>query len=135
MRSCKIVLAVAAVVLVPGVAPEVRAHSRYVGEIPNGAVFTCLNCHVSAGGGSRNAFGLAFAANGDLWGTALAGQDSDGDGWSNGAELLDPNGVWRPGQPDPGDSALVANPGSSLSTPVAVAAVTWSAIKSLYRHS
>jgi glucose/arabinose dehydrogenase len=92
-----------------------------VGQIPNGAVRGCLNCHVSPeSGGPRNAFGQQIEAGflsvpGQtgtvLWGPTLAALDADGDGLTNGTELQDPTGAWAVGQPQPGDPAMVTNPG------------------------
>lgn len=95
-----------------------QARDFRVNQIPNGDVFRCQNCHVSAnGGGSRNAFGNAvFSITGgsarEFWTATLANRDSDGDGYSNGTELGDPDGD---GFAD--DGALVTNPGSSASRP------------------
>lgn len=101
-----------------------------VNQVPNGTVATCLTCHVFPGG-PRNAFGTTietyggrgFLLNGDVqWGTVaiaetpgatpktLAEIDSDGDGRTNGEELLDPSGSWRANQPNPGNPALVRSP-------------------------
>lgn len=95
-----------------------------VSQIPNGSKFSCANCHVSpAGGGARNAFGQrveqGFLDNqGNVkWSAALASLDSDGDGFTNGQELQDPNGVWKIGQANPGTSSAVANPGDKNSKP------------------
>ena len=132
MRSRKMALVLTALALVPAIASEVGARSRYVAQIPNGSVFGCANCHADGGSGPRNNFGLAFRDAG-AWGAALAALDSDGDGWTNGSELRDPSGTWQVGQPDPGSPTQVGNPGSTGSTPVAVEALTWGAIKSLYR--
>jgi hypothetical protein len=84
-------------------------------------VYGCLNCHDSpAGGTPRNAFGVTIEENAGIyldffgnvvWQASLASIDSDGDGVSNGAELQDPTGAWRIGQPQPGNPALVTNPG------------------------
>jgi hypothetical protein len=81
------------------------------GQIPNGFVNACANCHVNpAGGGPRNAFGqlvegeflTASGISGNvIWNAALASQDSDGDGFTNGEELGDPAGAWRAGDPAP----------------------------------
>jgi glucose/arabinose dehydrogenase len=92
-----------------------------VGQIPNGSIRGCFNCHVSPeAGGPRNAFGQQIEAGflnppgptgAVVWGAALAALDADGDGLTNGTELQDPAGAWSPGQPQPGDPALVTNPG------------------------
>jgi hypothetical protein len=98
-----------------------------VQQIPNGSENGCANCHNNPGGGGpRNAFGIdvlnQFLDNsGNVeWGPALANLDSDGDGFSNGEELQDPNGTWRTGQPAPGDPALVTNPGNASDFPTSV---------------
>ncbi len=101
-------------------AQSASAHSSYVSQIPNGAAFSCSNCHLDpAGGGTRTSFGEAFRANGDVWNAAVATPDSDGDVYSNGTELGDPNGTWRPGQANP--SGAVYNPGDPNSHPGATA--------------
>ena len=97
-------------------AQNAPAHSGYVSQIPNGAAFNCANCHVNpAGGGTRTTFGEAFRLNGDVWNGSVATPDSDSDGYSNGAELGDPAGSWRPGQVNP--AGLVYNPGDATSHP------------------
>ncbi len=97
-----------------------------VSKIPNGGKFQCANCHTNpGGGGARNNFGQAVdirvTPNGgeDFWSATLASQDSDGDGFTNGQELGDPTGSWRPGQPDPGSFSSVSNPGDFNSRPPA----------------
>ena len=101
------------------------AHGRPFrpGLIPNGNVNRCANCHVRAGGGGpRNAFGQAVrqfvSPNGSerFW-SQVFNLDSDRDGFTNGAELQDPNGTWRAGQADPGDSKLVTKPWDPNSFP------------------
>jgi hypothetical protein len=95
-------------------------------QIPNGAKNGCLNCHISAaGGGNRNAFGTMVErkyldAGGNVkWGPAMASEDPDGDGFTNGQELQDPNGTWKAGQPNPGTGILVTLPGDPASKPTA----------------
>ena len=103
-----------------------------INQIPNGANVPnnngdpCLTCHATFGGSPRNSFGLEIESNflsvpgagGNVqWGPDLAAIDSDGDGFTNGEELQDPNGAWSQGQADPGDPNLVSNPGDAQSTP------------------
>jgi hypothetical protein len=100
----------------------VISQSFRVTQIPNGGINSCQNCHISAlGGGTRNSFGQAVE-NGFLnfqgnvqWGPQLAALDSDGDGFSNGVELQDPNGTWTGGST--GDPSKVTNPGDPSSRP------------------
>ena len=90
-----------------------------VGQVPNGAVNSCNTCH-TADLTVRNAFGqmieqsflVPAGPTGVVqWGPALAAADADGDGRSNGVELLDPNGTWVAGQPNPGSPNDVTLPG------------------------
>jgi hypothetical protein len=95
--------------------------------IPNGDVNSCSNCHVnSRGGGRRTPFGqdvrdfIRGGSCAEFWEAELAALDSDGDGRSNGEELLDPSGLWRPQEsPCPGDPARVTNPGAADDPPPA----------------
>ncbi len=102
----------------------------------------CNLCHVSGGGSARNQFGLDVEAlvtvNGRevFWTPELAALDSDGDGFTNGEELGDPEGTWEAGDDPPGDAARVTNPADVESRPpepVATAArpSTWARIKAL----
>lgn len=94
-------------------------------EIPNGHKFECSNCHISSvGGDDRNLFGQTVeeefltqpgAGGHVIWGAALAALDSDGDGFTNGEELQDPNGTWSSGSI--GNASLVTNPGDPNSHP------------------
>ncbi|MGE3311501.1 MAG: CHRD domain-containing protein [Limisphaerales bacterium] len=102
-----------------GVPLLASARDFRVSRLPNGATFSCANCHVSQfGGGARNPFGQAVEAivrgpaNVAFWSSTLAALDSDGDGTANGAELGDPEGD---GQATPG--ARVTNPGNAASRP------------------
>lgn len=100
-----------------------EARSFRVSQIPNGNVNRCANCHLNtAGGGPLTPFGIEvsnnFLKNGDVvWNSTLASIDSDGDGFTNGQELQDPNGTWRIGNNNPGESSLVSNPGNANSIP------------------
>ena len=105
------------------------AQSFRPGEIPNGTKFSCANCHINPGGGGpRNAFGQKVesgfltapgSAGHVKWGPDLASLDSDGDGFTNGQELQDPNGEWTTGSGPIGDQSLVTNPGDPNSHPEA----------------
>lgn len=95
-----------------------------VNQIPNGAKFSCANCHVSAsGGGARNVFGQLVERkyldfNGNVkWNAAMAAEDPDGDGFTNGQELQDPIGAWGAGDKAPGSANLVTNPSDKNSKP------------------
>lgn len=113
--------------LLAGTTALIVARSFRVGQIPNGNKNACANCHVNpAGGGPRNIFGAEVGQNhltepggaGQVkWSPALAALDSDGDGFTNGQELQDPEGSWSPGQPAPGNPALVTNPGDATDFP------------------
>ena len=60
--------------------------------------FSCATCHDGSPGlASLNSFANDFRAAGNTWTVALCEKDSDGDGASNGAELLDPDCDWAEG--------------------------------------
>lgn len=115
-----------AVCLLLGAASNAEARSFRTAQIPDGGSL-CTNCHTSAAGGARNAFGndillnyldgngTASRADDDvLWGPELAALDSDGDGYTNGEELGDPLGLWAIGDANP--STIPTNPGLASST-------------------
>lgn len=95
---------------------SLSARDFRVGQVPNGNSFNCFTCH-NGYGGSRNDFGKEIEANyldnsgNVVWGPELAALDSDADGGTNGTELQDPTGAWTIGDANPGDAALVTNPG------------------------
>jgi uncharacterized protein (TIGR03382 family) len=100
-----------------------EARAFRVTQLPNGVAFACATCHTTPSGGARNSFGTAvsdgittsvFTAPAG-WGPLLAGLDSDGDGFTNGQELGDPNGTWAVGDPNPTFDAT--NPGDPSSFP------------------
>lgn len=108
---------------------QLQASAFRVAQLPNGSKFGCVNCHVSPnGGGPRNSFGQLVAAKyldnqgSVIWGPAIAAEDADGDGVSNGVELQDPTGAWRFGQTAPGVLNNVSNPGDRNSKPTSIKA-------------
>jgi len=109
-----------------------EARSFRTAQVPNGTTIGCVLCHTSpAGGGPRNKFGqdvgaITGSASRPFWTAALAEKDSDGDGFSNGVELGDPEGDfttiagWAPTRPgDASSKPVVENqPPQFTSTPV-----------------
>lgn len=112
-------------VLLVSMSSVVEARPFRVAEIPNGEHRSCETCHETDGGIIFNAFGSDVrsflvgdgAASGRHvdW-AALAGRDSDGDGFTNGQELGDPDGTWRSGDADP--ASVPSAPGDPGSVPV-----------------
>lgn len=103
-----------------------------VAEAENDAGLTrpCITCHNNADGGTGctrpplngtapclNPFGEDFDDNRFTWDATLALMDSDNDGFTNGQELQDPDGTWRPGQTPPGIPEGVTRPGFATDTP------------------
>lgn len=117
-RAARFAAFAAGILAFAGAIDRAGAFPSRVSNLPNGSVNSCHNCHMSPfGGDDRNPFGQAVEALIPIVGENFWGQmgihetDSDGDGISNGAELQDPTGAWRPMMPQPGDPALVTNPG------------------------
>ncbi|KAF0708003.1 hypothetical protein As57867_006459, partial [Aphanomyces stellatus] len=82
-------------------AATASAYRTYIAKFPNGDKVAGVAAigHVDPkGDGPRNPFGLAFAAAGKEWTTALCQADSDGDGATNGQELGDPCCTWKAGE-------------------------------------
>ncbi len=128
---------------------DAQARGFRGGMVPN-AVDGCNTCHTTGGGTPRNAFGVAVeelvspGAGGDevFWGPELAALDSDGDGFTNGEELGDPDGTWQAGDDAPGVSEDLGHPGDSELVPnlpeppepTAVEESSWGTIKRLGRQ-
>lgn len=94
-------------------------------QLPNGGVNSCLNCHGTMNGGyPLTSFGQQVLSSGltgeNVNWQALYDLDADGDGFTNGQELLDPNGEWSPGMADPGNSSDVTKPYDAESKPLSV---------------
>lgn len=99
------------------VATQVEARSNRMSQVPNARSFGCNVCHTTGGGTPRNSFGLTveglFLLQGSVqWGTELANIDSDGDGFTNGQELGDPEGTGTAV-----DGAETSHPGDPSSYP------------------
>jgi len=81
----------------------------------------CNACHTTGGGSARNPFGLDVEAivqgstRDPFWSADLAALDSDGDGFTNGEELRDPDGDGTPNS-----RARASRPGSANSVPSSV---------------
>ena len=100
---------------------RVQARNFRVSQMPNGFENGCSNCHFNpGGGGSRNDFGedvnglVSRGGQEEFWTSALALLDSDGDGFTNGEELGDPDGDGVPGR-----TVNISIPGIDGSTPAA----------------
>ena len=79
-----------------------EAREAYLRDVPS--PFGCTTCHDEPrrgmGAPFRNGFGFDYVMARQNW-SAFCQLDSDRDGLANGIELLDPQCVWRPGQPRP----------------------------------
>ncbi len=74
----------------------IHARPNYVNRIPTS--FSCSTCHINpGGGGARTVFGNAYRNN-RQW-DQLCPLDSDGDSFTNGEELNDPDCEWGLGDP------------------------------------
>lgn len=134
MRALAPLLALA---LILGPQPgQAKGFRRF--QVPNGDRIGCALCHRDPqGGGRRNLFGeqveARFLIDGNVdWGPGLAAEDADGDGASNGEELGDPLGRWRPGDPAPTQIGLPSLPYDADSRPPttsAIRATPWARVK------
>lgn len=94
------------------------ARPAFVQRIPNGSGVSGVQAlgHVAtSGGGTLNAFGQAFEAQGLAWTSALCEADSDGDGATNGEELGDPCCQWTQTAPTTLRSSSITHPGKANS--------------------
>jgi len=94
--------------------PPVEARSNRQAHIPNGAAFSCDSCHGRESLTIPHLTPFGRDVNANMVGGVVQWQniwmlDSDGDGFSNGLELNDPNGQWRRGNPNP--VGPISNPG------------------------
>ena len=79
------------------------AFGNRVTQIPNN-IWGCGACHQGGGGTPRHSFGLDVertVVGGNVDWSAVCELDSDGDGYTNGVELGDPDCIWRTGSPNP----------------------------------
>jgi hypothetical protein len=100
-------------------APLLQAREFRVAQLPNGARYQCMNCHLNPLGGAVNIFGLDVFRNLNgqnvNW-PAVCPLDSDADGFTNGVELGDPNCVWVNGPAM--STSMLSNPGDRFSKPI-----------------
>lgn len=108
-------------------AASASAYPGWESRVPNGNVYSCNTCH------DTGMFGGDFNSAGNQWTATLAALDSDGDGYSNGTELLDPEGIWSEGDPDPGNPANVTNPDDPDDYPTAVGQASLGETKADFR--
>lgn len=103
----------------------VEAREERSEQVPNGQKLDCNLCHTMGGGSARNPFGTQIEMMGlsgvggietqEVEWAAIYNLDADGDGFTNGYELGDPDGVWVPTDNDPAvDPSL---PGDVMSVP------------------
>ena len=123
----------------------VDARPARIEQIPNGVEFECSACHLKRGG-PRNAFGKQIEdsflssvgfSGAVIWNEELASLDADDDGASNGLELGDPKGLWRPGDQDPVGELYRPWDADSVpqvikSIPTVTLPVAWAKIKRWY---
>ena len=118
-----------------GSSAALDARQCRVALVPNGGKYNCMTCHVTSNGGNRNLFGAdvqkivrTSTCVTQFWGPDLAGGDSDGDGRTNGEELGDPAGEWKPGDPSPRDINLTTQPGVKDLPPAIVSSIEPAAV-------
>lgn len=102
-------------------ASSVYGYRSFQGKIPNGdrvpnpcdnsTIWQGVGHQNLTGGGPQNPFGIDFRANNKTWNDTLCEKDSDGDGYSNGQELGDPNCTWSVGPVSPSRTTNLTHPG------------------------
>lgn len=113
IHALPISLVVAGLLMVSSTA---SARSYRVSEMPNGSKFGCNSCHSSYGFTDFGRHvGQTLSGRGDVNWQAVYAADDDGDGYTNGEEFGDPNGLWQIGDPNPSTPAF--NPGDPRSNP------------------
>jgi len=119
MKHRSIAVLIAAIGFVAALSSTADARPERPLQVPNGLTFNCILCHTDAvGNGPVNDFGGQILAMGlddnanvaqkkVVW-SKIYNLDADGDGFTNGEELGDPDGTWLPGDPDPATDNIAA---------------------------
>lgn len=105
-------------IMCPVLTPKVEARPFRAAQVPNGNRFGCLTCHFNPTGGAVNSFGYDVSlrlVGGNVNWSAVCDLDSDGDEYTNGEELGDPECSWVEGASDP--SGTLTAPGDPNSFP------------------
>jgi predicted ferric reductase len=121
----KSLLFVVAAVVALTLVSKSAGYQAYQDMVPNGAFVKRRGSycggfgHTSCGGGgSRSSFGSAFADGGYDWATVCR-QDTDGDTFTNGAELGDPDCTWIDSSSTPSRTTDITDPSDAQSFPSA----------------
>ncbi len=140
--SYMLMLPLAACLFALGSVSPAFATDAQMQELPTFERYGCQNCHGGSGvtvvfvpseqASQLNPFGEDWVENERQWDAELAQSNSDGDGCTNGFELGDPNGVWRPGQPRPTTSGARNNPGQLGDCALPINEETWGTLKALF---
>ncbi|HSG29791.1 MAG TPA: hypothetical protein VLA34_15020 [Candidatus Krumholzibacterium sp.] len=132
LKKGSLALSVVCLLIIGGVVTTTGSED-FMKTLPLYQRYQCAICHSTSapttGDATLNDFGTAFHANGDVWNAALAGADSDGDGYPNGIEIGDEDGD---GTPTAGLTVEPSNPGDPGQTPSSVPPKTWGVIKRLF---
>ncbi len=116
-------------------ANPVQATDVDMARLPVAEPNLCHSCHMTAqptaSDFTLNPFGVDYLANGRLWDSNLANQDSDGDGCLNGVEVGDSDGD---GEPDGNVERQAGNPGvkDECGSGSLVDEKTWGALKAMF---